>query len=129
MTTQEQRAHDAMTARTGQAPGHWDTATNSRCPVCGNPVIRGLDAPVAAFTAKADPGHLDPAGELAALLAGRRTYRLWSTPKVTLRLRDHWQITGHPAGTVPVVAEHRCHEPLGTIPTPPRKDHADAPAY
>jgi hypothetical protein len=129
MTTLEQRAHQAMTTRTAQAPGHWDKATNSRCPACGVPTIRGLDAPVAAFTAVADPNPVDRAGELTALLAGRRTYRLWTRPRPTLRVRDHWQISGHPADTVPVVAQHRCGSPLGTTPTPKPKEttHDRAP--
>jgi hypothetical protein len=112
-----ERAHATITTRTGQTTGAWDKAQATRCPACHAPILTGLDDTVAAFTAAADPNHLTPADELTALLTARHTYRLHTTPRPALRRRDSWQIAGHPAGTVTVLAEHRCGQPLGTTPT------------
>lgn len=99
-----------------------DNATIGPCPRCQDPTLVGLDDNVAAMTARADWRLLTPSDELTALLASRRTYRLHRHGRrLRLRVRDHWQIEGQPAGVVDVVAEHACGQPLGTPPAPPAR--------
>ena len=118
MTTAAERTHHHIEARTATTTGHRDKGTTTRCPACGAQVIRALDDVVAAFTAVADPWPLTRADEVTALLTERDTYALTLTPRLTLRRRDRWQISGRPADTLHVVAEHACGQPLGTPPTP-----------
>ena len=114
VTTQAERVHASIEARSATTTGHRDKGSLRRCERCGAQVIRALDDTIAAFTATADPHPIDRAGELQALLTHRDTYALTTTPRLTLRRRDRWQITGHPADTLTVVAEHACGHPLGT---------------
>jgi hypothetical protein len=72
---------------------------------CGRIVF---DAIVEGLPVHADPTPLTPIGELAALLAGRRTYDL---ARRELWHRDRWRICRREH---PVVADHRCG-----IPPPP----------
>lgn len=81
--------------------------------------MRGLDAEVMAYATSVDPAPLSPAGELAALLAGRRTYTLTWVPgraryEIDVRFPDH--IEFRPPGSSPhadVVVSHECHaDPL-----------------
>jgi hypothetical protein len=63
----------------------------------------------AALPYRLDPVPLDAAGELAAVVAGRRTWTLHSSGAV--RLRGAKTITEWPAATVPrqqVYADHDC---------------------
>ena len=130
MTTAAERVHNAIEARTATTTGHRDRGTWRRCVVCYEPVIRALDDTVAAFTATVDPRALTRADELTALLGGRDTYALTLTPRLTLRRRDRWQIAGHPADTLTVVAAHACHAPLGRpLPTPTPRSTDAQPAF
>jgi hypothetical protein len=119
-----ERVHASIEARTAQTTGHRDKGSITRCPACHAPVIRALDDTVAAFTAVADPWPIDRAGELTALLTHRDTYALTLVPRLTLRRRDRWQIAGHPADTLTVVAAHACHAPLGTPIAPTSQEPA-----
>lgn len=75
---------------------------------CGVEVIAGWDGDRAAQFVVLDAAPITAAGEVAALTAGRRTYRLW---RAGLDRRDRWNIPGHPPGLdLPVHAEHRCGE-------------------
>jgi hypothetical protein len=88
------------------------------CRKCGQPAWSGLDNDLAAHHVLASPEVLDPASELASVLAGVATYALKSRAgRLVLIRRDHWQINGTPAGSpgrggasFDVVAEHRCVE-------------------
>ena len=94
----------------------------ARCPTCHQPVLTGLDQNTCAIRATVDFTPLDPAGELAALLAGRRTYTLdlqpGGNPKLTRRTPadirrpiKHWM-------KADIVPTHQCNTPpLPTIPT------------
>jgi hypothetical protein len=111
-----------LTAVTAQDPGsgNSDRARPRRCPACGASVLVGLDDTVAAFRAVADPTPLSRAGEVLALITGRDTYRLTDPPRVSLRRRDRWQISGRPADTCVVLPAHACGAPLA--PTPATAD-------
>lgn len=77
---------------------------------CGTPILVGLDNDRAALVARVDEQPLTALGEVYALTAGRRTYRLHHG---ALDRRDRWNIPDHPPshGT-PVHAEHWCADPL-----------------
>lgn len=101
-------------------------ARRALCRTCKGPVLAGLDYDVAAVEAQADADVLGPQGEALARLQGRRTFALVRRDgHVDLRLRDHWQIAGTPAGArglggrqAVVLAEHRCGaEPLPALST------------
>lgn len=77
---------------------------------CGIPTLRGLDADVCALEAVVDLGELSTVGEVHALLDGRRTYEL--NRRGELRDRRHYDIARRPAGTVTVLADHRCASPI-----------------
>jgi hypothetical protein len=94
--------------------GRWNTDGISRAVHagrcrCGACVLRGLDGERCALAATADPGPLDPAGEMQALIIGRATYWLrhiggrWEIDR-----RSSFDIAAQPAGTVDVIAEHKC---------------------
>jgi hypothetical protein len=73
---------------------------------CGQHVLIGLDGDRAALTAIVDPYALSPLGEVQALTASRRTYRLRTG---MLDPRDRWNIPGHPPGhDLTVLAAHDC---------------------
>ena len=80
-------------------------------PPCHFPTLAGLDADRCALDAWCDLGELTLEGEALALLDGRRTYELHGG---RLSPRDRWCIPGRPAGRSrwPVLAEHRCHDPI-----------------
>ncbi len=91
-----------------------------RCPRCGAVVLAGLDADLAALRAVVDPAPLSAQAELAALLAGRRTFRLANADggRVEIDARDHFAISATPpGGNVIVVAAHECGKPLAEIPS------------
>ena len=124
---------DHINTTTGLAitkAGGRDTATWRPCPKCHARTLVGLDDTTAALTATTDPRLLTRSDEATAWLTGRTTYQLHPHgPR--LRRRNHWAITGHPADTVPVVADHTCSQPLGTpIPASPTKEqHGDRIPY
>ena len=82
---------------------------------CGLPTLSGICD--IGFDAWCDLAELTAIGEAEALLAGRRTYELYSGR--SLYSRDRWTIHSRPAGGErhPVLAEHRCGEqvPAGWI--------------
>ena len=49
------------------------------CPRCAQPVVAGLDNPVAASSVTVQPWEIDPAGEALALLLGLNTHHLLHT--------------------------------------------------
>jgi hypothetical protein len=81
------------------------------CRDCRSHVIAGLDADRCAQEAICDPLPLSKHGEALALIAGRNTWHLLSG---RLEYRDHWRISGHPAGSEsrPVLANHLCHNQI-----------------
>lgn len=98
--------------------GRWDTdgvrrAVSATMCRCGRRVLRALDDDIAAHTVTVDPAPLDAAGELQALISGRKTYRL------TYR-RDHWEldrrwdidIAAQSPSVVHVLVSHECGKPI-----------------
>lgn len=81
------------------------------CPRCRSPVMRGLCADWGGYSIDADPGPLSPMGEVLALLSGRGTFELrWLGDHYEIDRRDHFRITGNPAGTngIDVLVRHDC---------------------
>lgn len=79
---------------------------------CGQHILVGLDADRAAITAQLDPYPLTPAGEVWALVNGRRTWQLNGTH---LQPRDRWNIPGKPPNaTRTVLTWHHCNDPIPT---------------
>jgi hypothetical protein len=100
----------------------------TRCK-CGEHILVGLDDNVAALSARADIYPLSNLGEVEALRSGRWTY--WLRDRMLDR-RGQFDIRGHAASTITVVAEHRCGEPIPATwrrpihtPTPRRTVDAD----
>lgn len=114
---------------------HGDTFRNAGlhpCPRCRRPILSGLDDDNAARTAHADPTPLTQIGETIALLAGRSTYDLTTASgKKQLWRRDQWSIAGK--RKFPVLAEHRCGQPLDAYAEPvaarPRYTIPDDPPF
>lgn len=95
------------------------------CRDCHLPTVAGIDDN--GLTTWCDPGELTPDGELLALLDGRHTWDLYGGSQLTYRRPS--AITHRPAGDRrrPVLAEHRCHQPIpASWCCPPRP--APAPA-
>lgn len=95
----------------------------THCP-CGMPTLTGLDNDRCAFPANADLSFLTWPGEIAAIhLDGRVTYALLAG---TLFRRD--EPTRSTESTHPIVAEHRCGDPIPDTwrkPTPPTRRRED----
>lgn len=114
--------HGAITER-----GFTRRARVHPCPTCCGTTIAGLDADHAAFEARCDIEPLNREGEAGALTAGRRTLALHAagSRRWEFERRTPRGIRAHPAadpGTQPVLAEHRCAEPIPAAwcaPTPP----------
>ncbi|MGX9921761.1 hypothetical protein ACWIG4_18125 [Streptomyces sp. NPDC002248] len=85
-----------------------DAVTETTCPRCGAPVLTGRAGRVAALDVVADPTPLAPAAEVAALLEGRQTWCVTTSPYSGARVlwRDRW----HASAPCPhrVVRDHRC---------------------
>jgi len=125
------RVLDAIATRTGVDPrGLTRRATWSSCRHCSTPILRGLDADMCAFEARADPHRITPLGELQALTTGLSTYDLDGKPPALWR-RDKHGIKSRPAHSAVVLAEHACHSsPLHVFasdPLPPRRKNDDRP--
>lgn len=88
------------------------------CPTCHQPVMAGLDGDVGGFAVKVDPTPVDAGGELAALMAGRRTYTLaWLANRYELDYRDAGRMQFTPPGTKAnhdVVVSHSCNSPINS---------------
>lgn len=79
---------------------------------CGVDTVQGLSA--SGLEERVDAAPLNPEQELAAIVAGLRTFTLYVVPdQLHVRLAHH--VRARPAGTHPrqtVHAEHRCtHQP------------------
>lgn len=92
--------------------------------VCHERILTGMSDDWCALIVTVDPYPLNPYGELVARLQGRATYDLRREgDHFRLYQRDHWHITGRPAGTVTpgwrcdVVADHWCDVQLPSIPS------------
>jgi hypothetical protein len=98
-------------------------ATLRLCTRCRAPIITGLDADRAAITAYCDPTPLTQFGEAVALLQGRFTYDLTScNGRKELWHRYSWNIGKF---TDPVLAAHRCGQPMNAFTAPlPEPLHA-----
>lgn len=83
------------------------------CRRCGQFTATGLDHDRVAMRAIVDLAPLNPAGELVALLTGRRTYLLgFENNAYRIDIRWPESIAARPAGTLrncDVVAEHKCN--------------------
>lgn len=98
------------------------------CTHCGHPVIRALDGDVLAFDVSCDPDPIDPLGEVLALAAGRRTYDAIPTKtRLELEPRHPAHITG--PHRYPVLAEHRCGQPLPAAADRAQRQETDEPPY
>lgn len=102
------------------------------CPQCRQPTHHGPDAPNLGIPTRTDTTPLTRAGELAALLDGRKTYEISRTPRgrTEISYRDHWRInrSQHPT----VVATHICGHPTPrewAAPQPPTPSRHDTPPY
>lgn len=82
------------------------------CPTCKTWTITGLDADVMAFEATCDPAPLTPLGEVAALMAGRRTLGLVQRSgryELEQRWAEHIDADRH---RLDVLASHTCGQPI-----------------
>lgn len=102
------------------------------CPTCQAPTLVGLDADIAAFTARADIVAVNELGETIALLSGRPTYDLVTNGgRKELHRREEWNITA--GRRYPVLASHQCGVPLDAHAAPvkhvKRKAISNVPQY
>lgn len=108
-------------------------AKTTFCADCHRPVVRGLDADVAALVAVVDPAPLTPVGEVLALAAGRRTYDLtWRGARYELDPREPGHIRTRPASRkYHVTADHQCGNSLPAFPPEfmPAEIPADQPPF
>ena len=102
-----------LKALAGHTTGRGTHAT--RCATCHQPILTGLDADRLAIQANIDWTPLDETGELQALLAGRRTYRLerqtGGNPKLTRRAAKHIRARRKRWQRYDIVPAHRCGSP------------------
>jgi hypothetical protein len=85
---------------------------------CGAATLYGDDADTCGLPARVDPYPLTRRGELLMVAAGRHAYE-WEFGR--LYRRDRWSIRSQAAA--PVLAEHRCGDPVPTgwrLPPAPR---------
>ena len=84
------------------------------CPRCERSTLAGADDGPSRIPTVLDPTPLDRRAEARALLTGRATYALVESQWQgwVVHWRDHWHIAAHPAGTVTVLPDHRCGQPL-----------------
>lgn len=92
------------------------------CRTCHAPVIAAIEDETAGATrVEVHPAFLTPLGELQAASTGVPTFEFTNQG---MHWRDPHRIAGHPAHTVPVMAEHSCHAPIfdhGPNPVPPKR--------
>lgn len=107
--------------------GLWDSdgtnrvARARRCRTCREYVLVGLDSDHCALPVAVDPDPLSPAGEVAALIAGRATYSLrYLADRLELDRRTQFEIRGDASRDSvrhDVLARHQCGMPsLGQVP-------------
>lgn len=81
------------------------------CPTCKAPVLRGLDADIAALKVDIDPTPIDEIGEALAVLDGRGTYELLAGRAARhIHHRYEWNIRA--PRRRPVYPGHRCGQGL-----------------
>lgn len=88
------------------------TARARYCERCRAHIFRGLDADWGSLSRDIDPHPLTRLGEVAVLLAGRRTFTLrFLYSQFVIDPRNRFVIAAEPAGSVPgadVVVQHDC---------------------
>lgn len=99
---------------------HSRVARPGRCKQCAAPILRGLDADIAAFDATADPQPINPEDEPAVKVEGRHTYILTGRGDATTLWR---RLPGTEDETrYPIHAEHKC-QPQTEQPTLFEQEH------
>lgn len=86
-------------------------ARYSKCSICKNRVIIGIDREFGGLAVECDPDPLAKVGEMAALLLGRRTLDLHSHGgRWIIDRREYWHIRDTPPGTNgnDVLVIHQC---------------------
>ncbi len=83
-------------------------AAVKNCPDCSTLVLVGLDDDSCAFVASAELHPLRHAGELAAIYADTRRTYLLCAGELTVRYLEQYRS----AADYPVLAEHRCADPI-----------------
>jgi hypothetical protein len=106
----ERRRLEAI--RANSVDGFARSARSTSCRQCGRPVMAGLDDDMCALSVVVDTYPLSAAGEVVALMSGRRTYSLtWAGGRYEIDRRDEYRIDGNPPGAranVDVVVNHEC---------------------
>lgn len=118
MSTPWTRLRDHLIAAGAMTPdGTTRRAQPRRCRTCNAHVITGLDADRCALAVIADPTPLDAAGELLALVQGRRTFTLnHDSGRMVLNYRDDGRIRHRPpGGDYDVLPAHVCGQPLPAV--------------
>lgn len=101
-------------------------AFGRHCRGCGLVVLEGLSEERCGWLVQTDCQALTHTLEQAALILGRRTFRVWNRPGqhgILLARRDafHLRTRADPAAGVVIVAEHLCgtilRSPAGLIPS------------
>jgi hypothetical protein len=82
------------------------------CRHCKLPTIAGFDADMCALDAWCDIDELNPRHEIQALLDNRNTYELvpHGGGRYRFTYRDQWRVKTPP--NHPLLATHRCDDPL-----------------
>ena len=83
-------------------------AADTICAPCWTYTLAGIDADVAGLPVAVDNFPLSRQGELLAVVAGRAVYAL--DIRGELHRRDRWALRR--PSKEPVLAEHRCGQPL-----------------
>lgn len=110
----------------GAATGINRRAKLATCPRCRAAVLRCLDGD--GLPATADPRPLTPAGELAALVAGRDTYDAWHVANTWVELEHRNHFTLAAPRRWPVLPGHACPGVVpdwSFLPTPPAPRQED----
>jgi len=103
---------DLMARGVIHADGATRVARLQRCDGCGRPVLRGLDADVAALLVVCDTTEIDTRGELVALALGLRTYTI--TRSISGSGKSGWNLNPRYPEAIrrgqrhALVAAHRC---------------------
>jgi hypothetical protein len=96
--------------------------TTRTCRDCGAKVLHGDDADVCGIPTTVDPRPVDNLGEFLAVASGRRTYDLRPTKTAGShgrQLAERNATAIRQPRRLPVVAEHRCDQPLPADPAAP----------
>jgi hypothetical protein len=95
--------------------GRWDAdgvhraVSSTTCRRCGARILVALDDDICAIAVQTDPGPINAAGELQALLTGRKTYRLRHTyRRWELDRRTPMDIAAERPEHIHVLVSHQC---------------------